>query len=146
MEFISFFLCMCGCCVIVLVFPMCFQCRKCHIAIDFLTLWAISCQCWRSGEAGFWSGPRAKQPNWALLPPRSLPWSTTEICKANQNVNESVKNKKKKLLFCMFTSSVQLCNLVDGNVNVSAWFQTGWHVPLRHSVFFFFNRLPLTIR
>jgi hypothetical protein len=31
-------------------------------------------------------------------------------------------------------------------VNVSAWFQTGWHEPLRHSVFFFFNRLPFTIR
>lgn len=30
--------------------------------------------------------------------------------------------KKKKW---KFTSSVQLCNLVDGSVNVSAWFQTG---------------------
>lgn len=44
------------------------------------------------------------------------------------------------------TSRVQLCNLGDGTVNVNAWFQTGWHVPFRHSVFFFFNRFPLTIR
>lgn len=44
------------------------------------------------------------------------------------------------------TSRVQLRSFGDGTVNVNAWFHTGLHVPLRHSVFFFLSRLPLTIR
>lgn len=77
------------------------------------------------------------------------PLPISEIITAHRvhaNVHYNFTNLSIKNNTLINTSSVQLCNLGAGTVNASAWFHTGWQVPLRHSVFFFFSRLPLAIR